>query len=250
MTLLWCTAVVAQADEKAGSETAGYSHAQVQAATATVGADPAWGQSRKEKHLRFKPSEKEPNKPDKPQSSDVPWLLNFLEWVANASRVFVWVVGGLALAFLLVGLRHWVRVRGEAVALQNATLPSHVSRLDIRPQSLPRHVGDVAAALWQKGEHRQALSLLYRGVLSSLVHQHGVAIATASTEDECVALALARVSSLPGIYVQGMVDAWKLAVYGGKLPESAHVMEMCSDFEQYFAQDPTTQRTPLTKGPV
>ena len=41
--------------------------------------------------------------------------------------------------------------------------PSHVRDLDIRPESLPDDVGAAALALWQRGEQRAALALLYRG---------------------------------------------------------------------------------------
>ncbi len=222
----------------------GFSAEQVQAAVAQVRADPGWGRTTQEQKLKFKPPEEKPKQPDTPPAARNPrgsWWVNFVQWLSEASRIFIWVLGALAVALVLVGVRHWVRVRADAEAPLTPLLPSHVSRLDIRPQSLPSKVGEAAAAMWARGEHRLALSLLYRGVLSRLVHQHGVPIVAASTEDECVALAQHRIDATRATYVQRTVGAWQLAVYGGQLPESALVLGICHEFELHFAQPPVDQ---------
>jgi hypothetical protein len=152
----------------------------------------------------------------------------------------VWLMGAAAVALLLVGARRWIRVHADAVGPMLANLPSHVSHLDIRPASLPSDVGAAAQDLWQRGAHRQALSLLYRGVLSRLVHQHAVPIAAASTEDECVALAHVRLDPDRGAYVQRMVSVWQCAVYGARLPSTTQVLNLCQEFGVHFALHPIT----------
>ena len=67
--------------------------------------------------------------------------------------------------------------------------PTHVRDLDIRPESLPDDIGAAARALWDRGEHRAALALLYRGLLSRLAHVHRLPIRDSSTEGDCLALA-------------------------------------------------------------
>ena len=47
--------------------------------------------------------------------------------------------------------------------------PTHVRDLDIRPETLPADIGAAARQLWERGEQRAALALLYRGMLSRLV---------------------------------------------------------------------------------
>ncbi|WP_374593966.1 DUF4129 domain-containing protein, partial [Aquabacterium sp.] len=117
-----------------------------------------------------------------------------------------------------------------------ADLPSHVRELDIRPQSLPERVGEAAQCLWLQGAHREALSLLYRGMLSRLVHDHAVPIRAASTEGECVQLARGHVDARCGEFVSELVQAWQLAVYGARLPEAATVLALCEHFETRFAK--------------
>lgn len=211
---------------------------QVQAAVKVVRADPNWGLQTQEKRLRFKPPQDKPEDKPTAKPDDLAWLTEATRWLSQAGRVLVWALGALAVALLLVGARRWIRVRADATGPLLPDLPSHVSHLDIRPQSLPEQVGDAAAALWQRGEHRQALSLLYRGVLSRLVHQHSVPIVAASTEDECIALARARLDALRGAYVQRMVGAWQRAVYGAELPPTALMLELCQAFATHFAAPP------------
>jgi hypothetical protein len=213
--------------------------AQVNAELDTLRADPDFGSTRTQKTLRFK-EDKDDDKPDeKPEpSSFIAWLRDFARWMSEAGRALVWVLGALAVALFIVGLRHWVRVRAGAVKGPRATLPSHVRELDIRPESLPERIGAAAAALWQRGEHRPALSLLYRGALSCLVHQHAVSIRAASTEGECLALAAARLAPERSAFFARLVQAWQLAVYGARLPESSVVLALCADFDSQFHPAP------------
>ena len=206
---------------------------QVNAELETLRADPDFAGTHKQKTLRFK--EQKPDKKEKKDPGGLPaWLRDFALWITNAGRVMVWMLAALAVALFIVGLRHWVRVRAGAVKGPRTALPSHVRDLDIRPESLPEQIGTAAAALWQRGEHRAALSLLYRGALSRLVHEHAVPIRAASTEGECLALAAARVAPERSAFFGRLVQAWQLAVYGAHLPESSSVLALCADFDAQF----------------
>jgi hypothetical protein len=130
-----------------------------------------------------------------------------------------------------LGLRCLPRPPSAAAAFQANALPSHVQSLDIRPESLPVQIGEAAAALWQRGDYRAALSLLYRGALSRLVHEHGVPIRAASTEGECVALAGRRLAPASGEFFARLVQAWQVAVYGARLPVAEQALALCRDFD-------------------
>lgn len=213
---------------------------QVNAELATLRADPDLAGTHKQKTLRFKEdsAEKKPRKAE--PNPFTTWLRGFARWMTEAGRVLVWVLGALTVALFIVGLRHWIRVRAGSVRGPGAALPSHVRELDIRPESLPDDIGAAAAALWQRGEQRAALSLLYRGALSRLVHQHALPIRAASTEGECVALAAVRLPPERSAFFGRLVQAWQLAVYGGRLPESSSVLALCSDFDTQFRAAPAS----------
>ena len=200
-------------------------------AVATVRSDPNLGGPRTERSLRLKPdNERRRAKPP------APWLLEMVRWMSEAGRGLMWLLGALALAFLIVFAWRWVRVRADAVAGRAAVLPpSHVNDLDIRPDSLPDDIAASARTLWQRGEQRAALSLLYRGALSRLVHDHGVAIRSASTEGECVALARAALPAAGGAFFERLVGAWQIAVYAARWPDAASVGALFDGFDTHFA---------------
>ena len=100
------------------------------------------------------------------------WFRGLFGWIAESGRYVVWVLGALLAGLLALYVVRLVRGRGLPRVPKPFAAPSHVQDLDIRPESLPDDVGSAARALWQRGDQRAALALLYRGSLSRLVHVH------------------------------------------------------------------------------
>jgi len=210
---------------------------QVQQAVERVRADPLLGHTETRKMLRLKKrdAEKTPEK-----NSDWNWgrLTEWVVWVAATLRLMVWVLGGFAVVFVLLRIGRWMRARGAFEPKARAALPSHVQSLDIRPESLPEAIGAAAAALWQRGEQRAALSLLYRGALSRLAHVHALPIRAASTEGECLALAQQRLDAPRAGFFKRLVQVWLPAVYGARMPEAAQALSLCREFDLHLTQEP------------
>jgi hypothetical protein len=151
-------------------------------------------------------------------------------WVAESGRYIVWVLGAFLAGLLVFYLVQLVRGRGLPRIPQRFTPPSHVRDLDIRPESLPDDIGAAAFALWERGEQRAALALLYRGLLSRLVHVHAVPIRASSTEGECLALARPRIEAPGAEFASRLIAIWAAAVYGGSAPTAAAVQSLCAEF--------------------
>ncbi|UKI07057.1 MULTISPECIES: DUF4129 domain-containing protein [Variovorax] len=207
---------------------------QVRAAAEKVRADPNMPGVKTEKKLRFKERDDDEEEEPEKKTDSLDWLRDFVKAVAEGARWLIWGLAALALAWLVIRIRRWAQVRAGGARPGKAPLPSHVGSLDIRPESLPDDVGNAAAALWQRGQHRPALSLLYRGALSRLVHAHGVPVRAASTEGECVALSAARLRPEAQAFFARLVDAWQLAAYGGRLPSTAQVLAICGEFDLHL----------------
>ena len=201
-------------------------------AVASVRTDPNLGGPRTERSLRFKLDDEKKRKADRPAA----WLVEMVRWMSEAGRGLMWLLGAVAVAVLIVFAWRWMRVRADAVASRTAVLPpSHVNDLDIRPDSLPDDIAGSARGLWQRGEQRAALSLLYRGALSRLVHDHAVAIRSASTEGECVVLARAVLPAAGAGFFERLVGAWQIAVYAARWPDAASVTALFDGFDAHFS---------------
>ena len=197
-----------------------------------VANDPNLAAERTVNMLRWKRAEPVTDEPSWWRSANalVHWLRGFFAWVAASGRFVVWVIGALAAALLALYIVRLVRTRGLPRVPSPLRAPSHVRDLDIRPESLPDDVGAAAFALWQRGEQRAALALLYRGLLSRLVHAYAVPIRASSTEGECLALARPHLEPAGARYAARLVETWGAAVYGGLVPAPGAVQSLCDEF--------------------
>lgn len=159
------------------------------------------------------------------------WIGSLFVWIAESTRVLVWC-GALVLAGLVVVyLARIARARlAEAADAEGFVAPTHVRDLDIRPETLPDDIGAAARQLWERGEQRAALALLYRGLLSRLVHVHRVPIRDSSTEGDCVALAAAQLPDRSE-YVTRLVRVWQRLGYGHESVDSGVVHALCDEFD-------------------
>jgi len=208
--------------------------AQVDEAVEVVKADPNLATQRTMKTLKWA------SKPQQSSGRWPAWLEWFFHlfgwigalfgWMAQSGRVLVWVIAVVLAALLLIYILRVVRSRGLPEAAGKFVAPSHVRDLDIRPESLPDDIGGTARGLWDKGEHRAALALLYRGLLSRLVHVHSVPIRDSSTEGDCLELAKSRVSDEIYLYTSSLVRIWLRAVYGGEEVDTNQVLALCAGF--------------------
>ena len=213
---------------------AALSVAAVEAAASAVRADDDLGGLRKQRTWRFR----DRNAPSEPPTPAPQWLRELARWLAESGRWLIWLLIAAAAVALLVTARRWLLVQGAAIGARGAPLPSHVRELDIRPESLPADIGAAVRALWLAGERRAALSLLYRGALSRLVHSYAVPIGDASTEGDCVQLARAALPAPRSEFVSALVQAWQLAVYGDRPLASEHVLRLCADFDRLLPTAP------------
>lgn len=163
------------------------------------------------------------------------WIGDLFLWIAQLSRVLVWVVIAILIALLVTFIiRVFASSRDGLRRGTRFVAPTHVQDLDIRPESLPPDIGAAARALWDRGEHRASLALLYRGMLSRLAHVHEVPIRDSSTEGDCLRLAERRLDAARAAYATRLVRTWQRAIYGGIQIETADVHALCAGFAQHL----------------
>ena len=142
------------------------------------------------------------------------------------------IPAGLA---LWLGLALWRHRRSLAPILgrPREPAPDAILGLDIRPRGLPADLPEAAARLWDQGDPRAALALLYRGALAHLVHGRGLALGASATETECLRLA-GPVLPAPGAdYFARLTATWLRVAYGAR-PVGAAERTLCQDWASHF----------------
>jgi hypothetical protein len=200
---------------------------EIEAALARVKADPNLAAEQTVKMLRWKDST---TKPRTQSSSWFRWIADLFRWVDQSARVLMWCVIAGLIGFLAFYLARVASHRRPAAGEEAFVIPTHVRDLDIRPEALPPDIGNAARQLWDRGEHRGALALLYRGLLSRLAHVHRVPIRDASTEGDCLTLAVRHVPQRLYDYAARLVRTWQRFVYGRLDVRADAVYQLCDEF--------------------
>jgi hypothetical protein len=158
------------------------------------------------------------------------WIGAAFAWLAGTARALLWVGAILLAGVLGLYIKRFLQSRGERSVPLRFSTPTHVRDLDIRPESLPDDIGGAALELWERGEHRAALALLYRGLLSRLAHVHSVPIRDSSTEGDCLTLAAAHLPAARSAYMGRLIRIWQRAVYGSVEPSAEEFHALCAGF--------------------
>ena len=213
---------------RASQQESAFSDEEIKGAVAVVKRDPNLGGERTVPMLRWREPEQ---KPRDLNLGWMKWISGFFGWTMQSARYLMWA--GLLFLAAWLGVYLWRTYQaagGKPEAADTFVPPTHVRNLDIRPQSLPANIGATARGLWDRGEHRAALSLLYRGLLSRLTHVHRVPIKDSSTEGDCLSLLAGHVPPKTGEYSGRLIDAWGGFVYGGTEAPTPAIHALCDGF--------------------
>ena len=188
---------------------------------------------------------------DKPaDDSDSSWLqglknlllllggLGSVEWLALLLEAMLW--GSL---FCLVGLllwryRDWLRTFSRRLHLPQRPrrdAPEVLFGLQVAPHSLPDDIAGSAEQLWVS-QPRAALGLLYRGLLSHLLHDFQLPLKGSHTENEV--LQLVRHLEQPALeqFSQQLTRDWQRVAYGHQLPAADAGPQLCEAWRELFPQ--------------
>jgi hypothetical protein len=168
------------------------------------------------------------SKPREPaKRSDSRWLEAIGYAFAHAAEVLFWGVAIAACAYALWWLSR-VLPRVAAAPSESYRPPPALFGMELAPEKLPANIAEAAAALARDGKLREALSLLYRGALSELVHKRGIRLLSSHTEGEAVQLA-----GMP--YFAALVDAWRSCAYARRELSFTQVEDLAKAYGEAFA---------------
>jgi hypothetical protein len=147
--------------------------------------------------------------------------------LARALEVLFWGAVAFAVAYLL--WRAWRMLPpGGPPRREPYRPPAALFGMELAPDTLPTDVADAARRLAREGKLREALSLLYRGSLSELVHKRGVQLLASHTEGEAV-----RLAGMP--YFAALVEVWRACAYAKRELSAGRVEELAAGYRDAFA---------------
>jgi hypothetical protein len=159
---------------------------------------------------------------------------NLGAFFAQISQALAWIAVGVGVVVLLALARRYLLPLLDREP-EPYRPPDALFGLAVTPESLPDDVAGTAARLAREGRLREALSLLYRGALSVLVHRDHVPLAEGDTEGDCVCAARKALSRGGADYFGRLVAAWQRAAYAGRLPEASETQALAGEWTPHFA---------------
>jgi hypothetical protein len=193
---------------------------------------------------RFGDDPATPAKTEKPGEAPH-WLKTLLGWLdglhlnvlAKVIEVLLWGALLAALGWLIWRYREllqaFVSRRPKRPARSKKPLPQQAFGLDLARETLPDDIASSAEQLW-KNQPRAALGLLYRGLLSHLLHDFDLTLKPADTEHQV----LARIEQLqrPELlaYSRKLTGHWQNMAYGHRAPAAHLQQELCDGWRILF----------------
>ncbi len=183
------------------------------------------------------------------ESGEAPqWLKTLLGWLdgqhlnglAKIIEVLLWAAVIAVIGWLIWRYRDFVQAfvsrRPKLPARSRLELPQQAFGLDLNRDSLPDDIAASAEQLWQS-QPRAALSLLYRGLLSHLLHDFDLQLKPADTEHQV----LARVEQLqhPQLlaFSRSLTTHWQNMAYGHRVPATSARQELCDGWRVLFSKE-------------
>jgi hypothetical protein len=163
---------------------------------------------------------------------------NAFKHVAEGLKILLWSLLIGAVALLVWRYREWMRtfVRRSRQPFPKAAkpVPAQLFGLDLGVETLPEDIAGTAEQLWST-QPREALGLLYRGLLSRLLHEFNLPLKNADTEGQV----LEHVHRLQQPQLLAFSDEltrhWQNLAYGHRLPPTAAQQQLCNDWRVLFS---------------
>jgi hypothetical protein len=176
------------------------------------------------------------SKGDKKEGGVPDWLKPYLkavEFLGESMKALVWILAIVLLAALALLVLRYVEGRSNGKT-RPAAPPDFLFGFDVRPASLPADIAAAARAALAGGNPVEALSLLYRGALVSLIHRQQIEFQAGDTEQDCLGRVGGRVESGMGRCFARLVQAWRLSAYGQRDLPADQIAALCDDWARHF----------------
>jgi len=182
-------------------------------------------------HEDFKVHERETGSWERDGNEPRPGI-NAPGWFQALGNVlFYAVITGLCVlvAWLIWKNREFF-MRRDRAGKAAPTGPRTLMGMDVAPDSLPADIAAAARARWEAGDARGALSLLYRGALSWLIHSAHAPVRDGDTEGDCLRHANAITEPVRREYFAVLTGQWVTVAYAQRVPAVLEVERLLASW--------------------
>ncbi len=178
---------------------------------------------------------------------DLSWLQEFFSKLAFLSaglEVILWILAAAVLGFLIFHIfrnSRQIQFVTDLIGFKRQKVAqTKLFDLDIAPESLPEDIPHSAQLLLKNGQQREAMSLLYRGALSRLVHHYDMKITDSATEQQCLDQ-VSREQPAPRKNVFSILTRlWLQVAYGRSELREEQLTGLCAEWESAFGRTGTS----------
>lgn len=158
-------------------------------------------------------------------------LIEFILWGVLIAIVILLVVvyRQEIMKIKQVGFSDFLKQRQSRVKTELELLSPDESDLSTIPQR--------ALALWQNGDHRQALGLLYRSSLHVLINQQSMVLPDSLTEEECVRAVNTSQPDTVAQFFTNLTRNWQKVAYGHRILDNSIFETINRQWSQLFTPD-------------
>jgi hypothetical protein len=160
-----------------------------------------------------------------------------LDAVALFFEALLWAALFALVALLVWRYRDWLAAFSGRLGLPQRrpqAPPSQLFGLEVAPESLPEDVAGEVERLWAE-QPRAALGLLYRALLSRLLHDYRLPLKSAHTEAEVLHLVQGLDRVELSDFSQLLTRHWQNLAYGHRLPPDDLQRALCNDWRRLSA---------------
>ena len=161
------------------------------------------------------------------------WIGAFARGLGTIGQVIAWAIIAAIVAllawWLVRAVSQWrggdaPRRRASAIAIMDAEVPD----------ALPDDIASAVRKLWASGDRRQALALLYRAGVESMVARTQVLLVPGATEAECLRAAQQLPDDGERTQFRALVRMWQYAAYAHRMPDDAEFDGLVSGLANSF----------------
>jgi len=201
-------------------------------------ADEEFGSTKTQRVPKLK--NKNDREEDDEESIDFDWsffesIADIVSSLSSGLKLILWIAVIVFLGLLLHTLNKFRRRPASPSALNRRNADADDAQSHPLTQDLPTDVVAAAERLLASGQRRQALSVLFRGALRSVMDEHDLKIASGATETDCQKSVAAVASPEQTNTFSKLLGVWQKEAYANQPQEEASIRTLITDWKNAFS---------------